>query len=175
SSQRERKYAAAGGGSERRDVGENAAGNSRKVRRAAALQKKATRALLEIATNPGAEIVVDGKKRGRGGARMRLGAGWHRIQVRLGQVEKSRRVRLRAGARKVERIYFDKGRLKVVVHPYADIYINGRHAGQSPMAPLDLWEGTYELRLVNAELGKSETLKVQVKPGKTTPIVRDWR
>jgi eukaryotic-like serine/threonine-protein kinase len=52
------------------------------------------------------------------------------------------------------------------------VYIGNRKLGTTPLAPREVYEGSYTLRLVNSELGAIKTLKVVVAPGKTT-VVRE--
>ena len=48
----------------------------------------------------------------------------------------------------------------------------GRCTGGAPLAPREVYEGSYTLRLVNSELGAIKAVKVVVQPGKTT-VVRE--
>ena len=43
----------------------------------------------------------------------------------------------------------DKGSLSIYVNPWADVFINGKHIGQTPLEEFELAAGNYRLRLVN--------------------------
>jgi hypothetical protein len=51
-------------------------------------------------------------------------------------------------------------------------HIGNRKLGTTPLAPREVYEGSYMLRLVNSELGAIKTKKVVVEPGRTT-VVRE--
>jgi hypothetical protein len=52
----------------------------------------------------------------------------------------------------------------VNVLPYADVYVNDRRRGQTPL-DLTLPPGSYRVRLVNPDRGTSVTKTVRVEPG----------
>jgi hypothetical protein len=65
--------------------------------------------------------------------------------------------------------------LRVVVLPWADVWVDGKKIGQTPMAPVELLEGFHQVRLVNDQLSKDLEKKVQIRPGKESLIRLDWR
>ena len=67
-----------------------------------------------------------------------------------------------------------KGRLKVVVTPWANVYVDGLKVGQTPMAPRRLFAGRHEVRLINDKLGKDEKQVIVIRPGEDTRIRRSW-
>jgi serine/threonine protein kinase len=67
------------------------------------------------------------------------------------------------------------GTLQVVVLPWADVTVDGKGMGTTPIAPISLAPGPHVVVLRNAELGASRTLSVQVKPGKPTLLRVDLR
>jgi hypothetical protein len=60
-----------------------------------------------------------------------------------------------------------------VVSPWAEIYVEGKRRGSAP-STLSLPAGEHEIRLRNAELGKDETITVEIRPGKTETLRRSW-
>jgi serine/threonine-protein kinase len=58
-----------------------------------------------------------------------------------------------------------KGRLTVRAYPYATVTIDGKPLGQTPFAPVELYEGRHELKLVNAELQKELQVEYVVLAG----------
>ncbi len=58
-----------------------------------------------------------------------------------------------------------KGRLELRIRPFANVYLDGKSVGETPLPPLVLSVGKHRLRLVNEELGKNVEHDVVVKPG----------
>jgi len=69
----------------------------------------------------------------------------------------------------------DPGTLVVSVSPWADVSVDGRSVGTTPLAPISLSPGTHSVVLRNSELGASRSMAVSVKPGKSTQIRVDLR
>jgi serine/threonine-protein kinase len=61
-----------------------------------------------------------------------------------------------------------KGTLEFRIRPYAIVSLNGKVLGQTPLAAVEVPEGTHTLRLVNKELGKDVVKTVEVKAGLPT-------
>lgn len=72
---------------------------------------------------------------------------------------------IRAGDETTETVRLGEGSLQILVRPWAEVYIGGQKRGITPMAPLSLTEGRYAVRLVNNDLGVSETRRVRIRPG----------
>jgi hypothetical protein len=62
------------------------------------------------------------------------------------------------------------GHLRFAVEPWAIVYINGKRIGETPLAPRDLAPGTYDVKLENADLGKSIVRKIRIEPDKDALI-----
>jgi eukaryotic-like serine/threonine-protein kinase len=65
-------------------------------------------------------------------------------------------------------------RLRIVAKPWATVSINGKPEGETPMPPLSLAPGTYEVRLVNAEVGKDIKRTIRLGPGDDELIRVEW-
>jgi hypothetical protein len=65
------------------------------------------------------------------------------------------------------------GELEVFVQPWADLWLDGKHLGQTPFRQA-LPAGRYQLRLANEDSGKSETIAITVTADQTTTIRRTW-
>lgn len=65
------------------------------------------------------------------------------------------------------------GHVRVLVHPWAEITIDGKSHGQTPKT-ITLPPGRHKLTLANQEAGKSETIRVRIKSGQTKEIRRTW-
>ncbi|MCP3141305.1 protein kinase domain-containing protein [Pyxidicoccus xibeiensis] len=61
-----------------------------------------------------------------------------------------------------------RGTLSFRIRPYANVWLNGRDLGQTPIDNVVVAEGTHKLRLFNKELGKDVSRTVEVKAGQTT-------
>jgi eukaryotic-like serine/threonine-protein kinase len=63
------------------------------------------------------------------------------------------------------------GLLDVRAHPYANVSVDGRPVGTTPLdAPLELAVGSYTVKFFSPTLSRTETRRVEVKAGKTTPL-----
>ena len=65
-----------------------------------------------------------------------------------------------------------KGTLAVTVKPWADVFLGSAKLGTTPLPARSLYEGEYELKLVNPELGVIRSVKAVVRPGEKT-LVRE--
>jgi serine/threonine protein kinase len=70
---------------------------------------------------------------------------------------------------------FRQGKLKVRVEPWAEVVLDGRSLGETPLPPQTLYEGEHLLVLSNPRLGKREILRIQVKADETTLVERVWK
>jgi len=65
------------------------------------------------------------------------------------------------------------GLLKLNSVPWAEVYIDKRHVGHTPLMGVPLTPGRHVIRLTNPSLGASKTLRVKVAPGETvTQVVK---
>jgi serine/threonine-protein kinase len=69
----------------------------------------------------------------------------------------------------------EPGTLIVSVLPWADVTVDGKGVGTTPLAPISLAPGTHSVVLRNSELGASRSTAVTIKPGKPTSIRIDLR
>ncbi len=67
----------------------------------------------------------------------------------------------------------EPGLLEVRVEPWAEVSVDGKKFVPTP-ADIKLSPGPHRVSLRNKEAGKSETLPVTIRSGRTTPIHRDW-
>ncbi|MCB9639461.1 MAG: PEGA domain-containing protein [Myxococcales bacterium] len=65
-------------------------------------------------------------------------------------------------------VNFKKGRIKFIIHPWADVHINGKKIGQTPIATYKAWPGVYTILLKKGDL--SETKLINLKPGGTSTV-----
>lgn len=69
----------------------------------------------------------------------------------------------------------EPGTLVVSVSPWADVTVDGRSVGTTPLAPISLAPGPHSVVLRNSELGASRSLSVTIKPGKPSSVRVDLR
>ena len=65
--------------------------------------------------------------------------------------------------------FSDTGFLRLVATPWADVVVDGRAIGQTPLARIAVPEGTHSILFIHPELGQSER-DVTVVPGQTTLV-----
>jgi len=66
------------------------------------------------------------------------------------------------------------GRLKVVVHPWATVYLDGKNIGSTPLPPIDLPEGKHQIILDNSAVGQKIVQIIEIKAGQDTLIKHVW-
>jgi serine/threonine-protein kinase len=137
-------------------------------------KKDALTGEVEIATSPSADIFLGGKRLGRTPATVKLPVG--KVTLTFVNSELDLRqtsvVNVDGKAKTRSSIEFRKGKIAADAKPWADVYIGEKKLGTTPLAPREVYEGSYTLRLVNSELGAIKAVKVVVQPGKTT-VVRE--
>jgi hypothetical protein len=69
----------------------------------------------------------------------------------------------------------EPGTLQVVAIPWANVSVDGRPLGVTPVAPVSLPPGTHTVVLVNSELGATRTMSVTIKPGKPSLLRVDLK
>jgi serine/threonine-protein kinase len=128
--------------------------------------------VLELSSEPPVEVFFQGKRLGETPVQLKLPVG--RVELRLvdRKVALSRTVEVEVPARGPGRqtITFQKGKLAADVTPWADLYLGDRKLGTTPLAPRELYQGTYQVKLVNSEIGAIKEVTVQVEPGRTTVL-----
>ncbi len=67
-----------------------------------------------------------------------------------------------------------EGRLKVVVEPWAEIYLDGVKIGETPLAARKLPEGKYQILLKNPQMGKKIKKTIMIVAGKDTLVRHVW-
>jgi hypothetical protein len=102
--------------------------------------------------------------------RYKLSPGEHRVRLdnRVLGVSRTIRVALRPGEELSRKEAFAKGRLNVSSQPWADVFVDGKKLGTTPLAARELWEGRHAVRLVGAQGEK--TITVEVVAGQTAVV-----
>jgi hypothetical protein len=74
-------------------------------------------------------------------------------------------VKIVAGELVRERIILGKARLEVRVSPWAEVALDGRNLGMTPLPVQDVYEGAHVLELSNPGLGRSKRVDLQLRAG----------
>ncbi|WP_224247431.1 serine/threonine-protein kinase [Hyalangium gracile] len=129
---------------------------------------------VEISSTPPADVFYGGKKLGRTPTTVKLPAGKVALTFVNAELDLRQTTSVNVDAKGKTRsaIEFRKGKIAADARPWADVYIGERKLGTTPLAPREVYEGSYTLRLVNSELGAIKAVKVVVEPGRTT-VVRE--
>ncbi len=104
-----------------------------------------------------------------------LPAGKHKIVLSnpAEGFETARTFTLRKGQKLSFEIEMEKGELLVLAKPWADVWLRSKKLGTTPMPKVSLYEGAYQLTLINADLGKKKTVMVDVAPNALTKVSVD--
>ena len=127
---------------------------------------------LSLTVTPACDVFVDGRKIGTSPLSAPLPAGELSVQLVNKELSISQwvQVSVAPGGKTEKTITLGKGKIAADVQPWADVYIGDKKLGTTPMAPREVYEGSYLVRLVNSELGAIKTVNVTVRPGQTAVI-----
>jgi serine/threonine-protein kinase len=128
---------------------------------------------LSVDSNVAARASLDGTALGALPlSHVRVPAGEHRLKVENPSLGLSRTVRLRvaSGETLEHHAAVTLGTLNVTVSPWADVYLDGFHLGQTPLAGREVAAAPHQLRLVGPNGEK--TLQIDLKQNETR-VVRE--
>jgi serine/threonine-protein kinase len=133
-------------------------------------------ALLRVQVEGPATYVVDGRteRAGADGA-LHLLPGHHRVIVSAPTLAFPRalEVDLRARESATRVVPRGRGSLRVAVTPWAEVNIDGKAIGVTPLAPIELPEGAHSVALKNGDLGVVAKRRLVVSPDKETLLKLD--
>jgi hypothetical protein len=67
------------------------------------------------------------------------------------------------------------GKLTIGAKPPCSVIVDGRDTGRTtPVRELEVKSGPVQVTLVNSEFGIRETFTVNVKPGETSKVIKDY-
>jgi hypothetical protein len=117
---------------------------------------------LLVIAEPWAVVAVDGVEKGETPlTEMSLPAGSHEIVLSNPNVVGVIRDRIQVpGGQTIQRKYSfrDSGSLRILVRPWADVHVDGRYAGQTPLGALRVPPGTHTILLRHPELGEKTAI-----------------
>ncbi|MBS2028077.1 MAG: serine/threonine protein kinase [Deltaproteobacteria bacterium] len=120
---------------------------------------------LTVTSDPRCEIWVDAQKLGLTPLKHQeipSGPHWLLARNREQGLERKTVIRIQPGAERFEKLVFGDGLLEVKVQPWANVFVDGRAYGQTPIQAISLPEGTHSLKVENPDLQRSETRTVHV-------------
>jgi hypothetical protein len=126
---------------------------------------------LLVVAEPWAEVTIDGEKVGETPmGRIRLSAGEHTISLLnenfAGLI--TGRVSIPADETITRKYSFNEaGYLQVVVQPWADVFVDGRLVGQTPLQKVRIPVGRHSVTLRHPQLGE-KTAEIDIKLEETT-------
>jgi serine/threonine-protein kinase len=138
--------------------------------------ESAGEAMLRVQVEGQPTFVVDGRSQRVGSdGELHLSAGHHRVTVSSPMLAFPRtlEVDLRPREAATRAIVRGRGTLRVAVSPWAEVTIDGRVLGVTPLSPVDLAEGAHQVALKNGELGIVAKRRVIVTPDKETLLKLD--
>jgi serine/threonine protein kinase len=129
---------------------------------------------VEISSSPPADLFHGTRNLGRTPTTVKLPAGKVALTFvnRELDLRQTASVNVETNGKTRASFAFRKGKIAADATPWADVYIGEKKLGTTPLAPREVYEGSYTLRLVNSELGAIKAVKVVVEAGKTT-VVRE--
>jgi hypothetical protein len=128
---------------------------------------------LLVVAEPWAEVTINGEKVGETPmGRIRLSAGEHTISLLnenfAGLI--TDRVSIPADETVTRKYSFNEsGYLQVVVQPWADVFVDGRPVGQTPLQKVRIPVGRHSVTLRHPQLGE-KTAEVDIKLEQTTML-----
>lgn len=127
---------------------------------------------LGLVTEPGSDIYVDGDQVGTADSTGHAGPFELEPGPRLVRVvkpsvgfERQRSIELGAGQNKEAEIPARRGFLTLRILPWAEVEIDGKPMGVTPIPPIGLFEGVHDVKLVHPDSGATKTLKARVMAG----------
>jgi serine/threonine-protein kinase len=137
----------------------------------------ARRIAVTIRTEPPTKVYFDNRLLGDSPVSTRVPPGTHAVRCvsAAQEINFATSVRVPDGAPFATTIAISHGTLRINVLPWANVTVNGRSLGQTPIAPRQVFAGRYQVRIENPQLGKSETRTVSVPANGVGTLAVDWR
>ncbi|HEY7958233.1 MAG TPA: serine/threonine-protein kinase [Polyangia bacterium] len=120
---------------------------------------------VEVAGHP--SFVVDGRAmRPASDGALHLAPGRHSVVVSSGALARARTITvdLKAGEAALRAVRGGRGTLRIAASPWAEVQVDGRELGTTPLAPADLSEGPHTVTLRNSDLGVTTHRRVMIAP-----------
>jgi serine/threonine-protein kinase len=128
---------------------------------------------VRVQTDGPASFTVDGKSAHLAADGMlHLPPGRHKVSLQSPLLAGARgfEVEVKNGETVTRAVHSGRGRLRIAVTPWAEVQLDGKSVGTTPIAPLELREGTHTLLLKNGDLQANVSRRVVVVPDKETVL-----
>jgi hypothetical protein len=127
---------------------------------------------LSIASTPsGAEVLLDGRSRGKTPLDLKdVPAGAHTVVLQANGGRVSQTVNVRVGSRVAVTIKIQRGYLSVASRVPLEIQMNGQRVGSSGDDRVPLPPGSHRLTFVNARMAYRSEQTVEIRPGDVTTL-----
>jgi serine/threonine-protein kinase len=125
-------------------------------------------ASFTVVSLPTAQVFINDREVGPSPVRMEeVAPGPVRVEVVDRRLGYSRREQFtaRPGENGTWRLLPGKGRVAFRVRPYATVFVDGKELGETPLEPVELYEGVHTVTLVNRDLGREVSAELRVKAG----------
>jgi len=128
---------------------------------------------VRVSCIPAVTIYWRGRRVGLSPLSMQLPPGRHPLVLRNRELglETTRDVVVARGRRTAVSLQLGKGKLDIRVRPWAEVVIDGARRGTTPLPPIELWEGRYNIRLLNPKLQQEHRARVVIRAGQTERLV----
>ncbi|HEX9103486.1 MAG TPA: hypothetical protein VF997_14840, partial [Polyangia bacterium] len=133
-------------------------------------------AILRVQVEGPATYVVDGRtEHAASDGALHLPPGHHRVTVSSPLLAYPRTLEVDLRPRDVATRAVTRGRgtLRVAVTPWAEVTVDGRVLGVTPLAPIELGEGAHQVALRNGELGIVAKRRVTISPDREALLKLD--
>ena len=146
---------------------------ARLIRSSSVVSQKTAR--LFVDSKPWSNVFIDGKSVGQTPVtNLNISAGNHTLRLVNPDLNQTKTVSIQAkpGQTIRKRITFStsSGKLLVRAKPWADVYVDGKKIGTTPLAPKALSAGKHTVRLYNPTLDQEKTKIIQIKAGKIVKV-----
>ena len=134
-------------------------------------------ATLFVSSTPPMRVWIDDQPWGTTPLQAAVSSGDHTLMLKdeaLGLAHR-RTVRLARGEERREEWLAAKGRVAIRAVPYAEVFLENKSLGLTPIAPVEVWEGHHAFRFLNPDNGRIESRDVVVEPGQETLVKVDLR
>ncbi|MCK5554396.1 MAG: PEGA domain-containing protein, partial [Deltaproteobacteria bacterium] len=125
---------------------------------------------LNLHVSPWAHVYHKGKKLGTTPlANIPFQVGTHKLVLKNPHLKIEKEVPVTIVADKINTKTVDlmegiKGKLKIKVIPWADVYVDGKRKGTTPLKSLELAAGEHTVLVQNRRLGAERSFRVMIKP-----------
>jgi serine/threonine-protein kinase len=126
-----------------------------------------------VQTDGPASFTVDGHTQSPAAdGTLHLAPGRHKVVVASDRLATARSFDLdvKSGEELTRAARSGRGRLKLAVTPWAEVQLDGRSVGTTPLSAIELGEGVHQVTLRNVQLGALVKKRVVVHPDKETAL-----